>query len=220
MILLEKYEYLPIQRTDSEFGRSYLVAGKPLPSVTTILSATKDNTHLDEWKKAVGEVKAEQIKNESSTLGSAMHTNIENYIFKKPYIGSFMAKALADVIIKNGLKNVSEVWASEAPLFYRDLYAGTTDLIGLHAGQPAIIDFKNSLGEKKKEWIEDYFLQLAAYAMAHNEMFGTSINRGVIMMATRDAKYLEFVVEGEEFSHYETLWAGKVCAYYDSLESR
>lgn len=220
MILLEKYNYQSIERVDSEYGRSYLVSGKALPSVTTILSATKDTTHLDEWKAAVGEVRAEQIKNEASTLGSAMHTNVENHIFKRPYIGSFMAKALANVIVQKGLCSVDEVWASEAALYYRDLYAGTTDLVGTYKGKPAIIDFKNSIGEKKREWIEDYFMQLAAYAMAHNEMFGTDISCGVIMMATRDAKYLEFVIEGDEFKHYETLWAEKVCAYYDSLESR
>lgn len=220
MIITNKFEYCTFDRTDSEHGRSYLVNGSALPSVTTILSSTKDNTHLDQWKAAVGEEKAERIKNESASLGSAMHLNIENHIFGRPMIGSFMAKALANLIAEKGLQNVDQVWGSEVSLYYQDLYAGTTDLVGLHQGVPAIMDFKNSLSEKKREWIEDYFLQLAAYAMAHNYMFGTEINKGVIMMATRDAKYLEFIIEGDEFSSYKEKWAKKVFTYYDMIKNR
>ena len=144
-----------------------------------------------------------------------MHKNLENYILGNDMSGSFMAQTLAKVIIKNGLSKVNEVWGTEVSLYSTELYAGTTDLIGLHDGIPSIMDFKNSLKEKKLEWIEDYFLQLAAYALSHNEMHGTNIQRGVIMIATRDAKYQEFIIEGKEFERYETLWANKVCAYYE-----
>jgi genome maintenance exonuclease 1 len=129
--------------------------------------------------------------------------------------GSFMAQTLAKVIIKNGLSKVNEVWGTEVSLYSTELYAGTTDLTGLHEGIPSIMDFKNSLKDKKREWIEDYFMQLAAYALSHNEMYGTDISRGVVMIATRDAKYQEFIIEGDEFKHYETMWANKVCAYYE-----
>jgi genome maintenance exonuclease 1 len=125
-----------------------------------------------------------------------------------------MAKTLANVIIKEGLCNVDEVWGCEVGVYATGLYAGTADLIGKHKGVPSIMDFKNSRTEKSKEWIEDYFMQLAAYALAHNEMFGTDISKGVIMLATRDAKYQEFVIEGEEFVHYQTMWADKVSEYY------
>ena len=191
--------------------------GRPLPSVTTILSKMKDMTHLNEWRAAVGEEKAKKITTEASGLGNGMHKNLENYILGEPMSGTFMAKALANVIIKNGLSKVDEVWGTEVSLYSPELYAGTTDLTGLHSGIPSIMDFKNSLNDKKREWIEDYFMQLAAYALSHNEMYGTDIKRGVVMIATRDAKYQEFIIEGDEFTHYETMWANKVCAYYDQF---
>jgi genome maintenance exonuclease 1 len=175
----------------------------------------KDMTYLNEWRASVGVEKAAKITAEASGLGNGMHKNLENYILGKDMSGSFMSKTLAKVIIKEGLSKVSEVWGTEVSLYSPELYAGTTDLIGLHDGKPSIMDFKNSLREKQKEWIEDYFMQLAAYTLSHNEMYGTNISRGVVMIATRDAKYQEFIIEGEEFKHYETMWANKVCAYYE-----
>lgn len=216
MIIEHLYDYRPIEREEISGERLYKVSNTSfLPSVTTVLSKTKDNTHLTEWIKSVGVEKAEQIKTEASTIGTFMHQNLENYIFERPMSGSLISKTLAKVIIKHGLSGVNSIWGSEVALFCKDLYAGTTDLVGVHHGTPAIIDFKNSLRSKKKEWIEDYFLQLAAYAMAHNEMFGTSINKGVIMMATRDAEYQEFIIEGDEFIHYETQWAERLARYYE-----
>lgn len=216
MLINPIYEYKPLQRTEGLHGRRYIVGeGRPLPSVTTILSKTKDMTAIKEWIANVGEVEANRIKTEASGLGSGMHNNLENYILGKDMSGTYMAKALANVIVKNGLSQVDEVWGTEVALYSTELYAGTTDLVGIHQGIPSIMDFKNSLKEKKKEWIEDYFMQLAAYAMSHNEMYGTNISRGVVMIATRDAKYQEFIIEGAEFTHYETMWANKVYAYYD-----
>jgi genome maintenance exonuclease 1 len=144
-----------------------------------------------------------------------MHTNLENYILGKPMGGTFMAQALANVVIKEGLPKIDEIWGTEVALYSTELYAGTTDLVGVHEGIPSIMDFKNSLRPKKREWIEDYFMQLAAYALSHNEMFGTDIHRGVVMIATREAKYQEFIIEDDEFVHYETMWANKVCSYYE-----
>lgn len=216
MLIQKLYDYKPLERTDGKQGRRYIVGeDRPLPSVTTILSKTKDMTHLKAWVARVGEKEAERIKTEASGIGQGMHKILENHILGQEKEGSFMAKTLADVIIKNGLPKVNEVWGTEVAVFAKGLYAGTTDLVGLHDGIPSIMDFKNSLKDKKKEWIEDYFMQLAAYAMAHNEMFGTTINRGVIMIATRDAKYQEFIIEGEEFDHWQKKWAEKLCAYYD-----
>ena len=211
-----KFDYKPLKRVDSGNGRRYIVGeGRPLPSVTTILSKTKDLTHIKAWQDRVGLAEAEKIKTEASGLGNSMHKNLENYILGKEMSGSFMAQTLAKVIIKKGLNKVGEVWGTEVALYSKDLYAGTTDLIGLHDDIPSIMDFKNSLREKKREWVEDYFMQLAAYAMSHNEMYNTNIHRGVVMIATRDAKYQEFIIEGDEFTHYQTMWANKLCAYYD-----
>jgi genome maintenance exonuclease 1 len=216
MLIHNKFDYKPLERIDTGNGRRYIVGeGRPLPSVTTILSRMKDMTHLNAWRANIGVEKAAKITAEASSLGNGMHKNLENYILGNSMSGSFMAQTLAKVIIKNGLSKVNEVWGTEVSLYSTELYAGTTDLIGLHDGIPSIMDFKNSLKEKKLEWIEDYFLQLAAYALSHNEMHGTNIQRGVVMIATRDAKYQEFIIEGKEFERYETLWANKVCAYYE-----
>jgi len=216
MLIQKKYDYKPLERISTENGRRYIVGeGRPLPSVTTILSKTADLSHLIEWRKNVGQAEATRITTEAAGLGTGLHNNLENYVLGKPMKGTFMQKALANVVIKNGLSKVSEVWGTEVSLYSKELYAGTTDLVGLHEGIPSIMDYKNSRQEKKREWVEDYFMQLCAYALSHNEMYGTNINRGVVMIATRDAKYQEFVIEGDEFTHYETMWANKVCSYYD-----
>lgn len=214
-MLIQKYDYKPLKKIDTGDGRRYIVGeGRTLPSVTTILGKTKDMTHLNEWKARVGQAEATRIVTEAGGLGTGMHNNLENYVLGKDMKGNFMAQALATIIIKNGLSRVSEVWGTEVALYSKELYAGTTDLVGLHDNIPTIMDYKNSIKEKKKEWIEDYFMQLAAYALSHNEMYGTNINRGIVMIATREAKYQEFIIEGDEFTHYETMWANKVCDYY------
>jgi hypothetical protein len=219
MKVITKFAYKPLQRTDGEGGRRYIVGEeRTLPSVTTVLSRTKDMTHLKEWVKRVGEVEANRIKTEASGIGNSMHKNLENFILGEAMTGSFLSKTLANVIVKQGLSKVDEIWGTEVGVYASGLYAGTTDLVGVHEGVPAIMDFKNSLKDKKKEWIEDYFLQLTAYAMAHNEMYGTEINKGVVMIATREAKYQEFIIEGDEFTHYSTKWAEKLCAYYEGFE--
>jgi genome maintenance exonuclease 1 len=215
-MLQQKFDYKPLSRVDHPSGRKYIVGeGRPLPSVTTILSATKDMTFLKEWRAAVGEAEATRIVTESSGLGSSMHNLLEDYILGREMKGQFMAVTLAKLIIKKGLCKVNEVWGTEVALYSTDLYAGTTDLVGLHENVPAIMDYKNSRQEKTREMIEDYFMQLAAYALSHNEMYGTNIKKGVVMMATRAGKYLEFIIEGDEFTHYETMWANKVCSYYE-----
>ena len=214
MLIQHKFDYKPLERFAAPDGRRYIVGDEYLPSVTTILSDTQDMTHLDQWKKNVGEAEANRIRDEAANLGTGMHQNLENYIFGKPLTGTFMEKALAKVIIKNGLCNVDEVWGSEVALYCKGMYAGTTDNVGLWNGKPSIIDFKNSLKPKRLEWIDSYRAQIAAYSMAHDEMFGTNIRCGVIMIATRDAKYQEFVFEGAEFDKCVDLWLSKLSEYY------
>lgn len=217
MLIQQKYEYKPLERISTPNGRRYIVGeSRPLPSVTTILSAMKDMTFLKEWRAKIGEEEATRIVTEAGSLGNNMHKNLEDYILGQPMRGgNIMGKLLANLIIKEAFPKIDEIWGSEVMLYSPDLYAGTTDLVGVHEGTPAIMDFKNSRSRKKKEWIEDYFMQLAAYALSHNEMYGTNIQKGVVMIATRDAVYQEFIIEGDEFHHYETMWANKVCAYYD-----
>lgn len=217
MILLNKYDYKPLQRIDTPEGRRYIVGETTrLPSVTTVLSKTKDMTFIKEWQARVGLEEANRIKTTASGIGNSMHKNLENYILGSTEMsGNYMSQALAKVIINKGLTNVSEVWGTEVAVYSTGLYAGTTDLIGKWSNTPAIIDFKNSLKDKKREWIDDYGAQLAAYALAHNEMYGTNIHCGVIMIATREAKYQEFVYEGAEFDRCISIWLDRLQQYYE-----
>jgi|TARA_B110000261_G_C13044795_1_gene341790 genome maintenance exonuclease 1 len=196
--------------------------GEKLPSVTTILSSTQDpekTKSLQAWRDRVGEAAATRIVDEAGIRGTAMHKILENYILKEGYIDltSVGRKAhnMAMRIIEQGLCNITEYFGLEATLFYPGLYAGATDMIATHKGEMAIVDFKQTNKPKKREWIEDYCLQLAAYAMAHDYVHKTNITKGVIMMCSKDNYYQEFVIAGEEFKKYKYKWLGKISQYYE-----
>jgi ATP-dependent exoDNAse (exonuclease V) beta subunit len=179
----EKFKYIEgKQLTDHETGtRVYEVVGTKLPSVTTILGATKDQEFLKKWKEKVGEKKAEEIKNLSSRRGTSMHKFLESYIEGVGYddltdIG-VQAKPMAQKIIEIGLAPVDEYYGSEVTLYYPGLYAGSTDLVCRHNGIDTIIDFKQANKPKNKDWIEDYYLQIAAYCMAHDYVYGSQYNK-------------------------------------------
>jgi len=233
-MITPRYNYTPLNRETIDGKRHYcLPDGTKVPSVTTILDRTKPaeaREALANWKRAVGEKRAQEITTEAANRGTRMHAYLEQYVLTtdlKPLPGNpyahpswFMA---AEVILK-GLQHVDEFWGTEVPLYYSGLYAGTTDLIGTWKGQPAIMDFKQSNKVKKREYIGDYFLQLAAYAAAHNEMHGTNINTGVVLMAVQPKlladgtystpEYLEFVIEGDEFAYWADEWMKRVELYY------
>lgn len=219
---VEKFKYQDCKQINDPATkkRSYQTPdGENLPSVTTILSATKDMTFLNEWKKRVGEVQAQQISSQSSGRGTIMHASLEKYIVGEPRdVGSNLiyvqAKAMADKIIEKGLVNVSEVWAMEQSLYFPGLYSGTADLIGVHNGEPAIADYKQTNKPKKREYIEDYFIQLAFYGAAHNEVYKTNIRKGVIFMCSGDLQYQEFILEGAEWDIYYNKMLDKVSEYY------
>jgi|TARA_B110000503_G_scaffold134299_1_gene213077 hypothetical protein len=191
--------------------------GDPVPSVTTILSKTKDMTHLNAWKKRVGEVKAQEIVTEAAGVGTVMHEILEAWSLNKEYTGTTMlqAKMMAETVIKNVESDINEVWGSEVNLCYPGLYAGTTDLVGVYKGNPCIMDFKQTNKPKKREWIEDYFMQAAAYAMAHNETFETKIEHAAIFMCSRDLDWQLFEVGPDEFAGWEVKWANKVSEFYN-----
>jgi hypothetical protein len=200
----EKFKYIEgKQLTDHETGtRVYEVVGTKLPSVTTILGATKDQEFLKKWKAKVGEKKAEEIKNLSSRRGTSMHKFLESYIEGVGYddltdIG-VQAKPMAQKIIEIGLAPVDEYYGSEVTLYYPGLYAGSTDLVCRHNGMETIVDFKQSNRPKREEWIEDYYLQIAMYAMAHDYVYGSKIEQGVIMVCTPDLYYQEFKTQGAD----------------------
>ena len=219
-LLVEKFKYKEFKRKNVDGQRYYVNSnGDPVPSVTSILSKTKDMTALNAWKKRVGATEAQRIVTESANLGTIMHKHLESYIegVERPsgtnqvYV---QAKQLSETVIEHGLKNVDEVWGIETHLAFPGLYGGTADLICVHEGEPAIGDFKTSRKFKKKEWIDDYFMQASAYALAHNEVYGTNIQKGVIFMVTHDNQYQQFVVEGNEFQTFTDKWLDRVETYY------
>ena len=216
-----KFKYHTLTRVESNGVRFYETpSGTLVPSVTTILSSTKDPSHIVAWQQRVGVEAAEKIRNESARIGTGMHANLENAIFSRPLQGNYLEKTLANNIIKNGFAKLSEVWAVEAPLYSENLYAGTTDLVAVHMnGEPTIVDFKNSRNPKKSEWIDDYRAQLGAYALAHNEMYGTNIQQGMIMMACWTGDYQEFLFSGDDFVRCVELWIARLTKYLESCIS-
>ena len=195
-----KFSYVPGTRITTQGSRTYEVGGFNLPSVTTILNRTKDQGFLKKWRAKVGENEAKRIFNLSSKRGTAMHKFLEKHIEGAGYedltdIG-VQAKPMAKKIIESGLSYVSQYYGSEVTLYYPGLYAGTTDLVCRHNGMDTIADFKQSNRPKEEEWIEDYYLQIAAYAMAHDYIHGSNIEQGIIMVCTPDLYYQEFKFSG------------------------
>lgn len=218
MIVKDKFKYKElISETDPDGPRVYLTpAGHKVPSVTTVLSGTKDMSFLVKWKERIGEHRANEIVQRSSKYGNTVHQNLEDYIMEdaEPK-GNIFVKHMTNKIIRNGLSKVDEIWGCEVKVYAENLYAGTTDAVGLHEGVPAIIDFKNSRTFRKEEWIADYKLQVVAYALAHNEMHGTDIKRGVIMLACQTGEYQEWIVEGEDFDKAALEWAQRLEQYFE-----
>ena len=215
------FRYPKTQREKVNGLRHYVFEKEKLPSVTTILDQTQPaekRESLQRWRERVGEAEAARIVDNSQTRGPALHKSREKFILGQGYLDETdvgkQAHNMAIQVIQNGLSNVTEYYGTECTLFYPGLFAGQTDLVGVHKGQDAIIDFKQTNKPKKEEWIGDYKLQLAAYAMAHNILFKTQICKGVIMMCSTDNFYQEFVVEGEQFQQYMFEFLRRVDEYY------
>ena len=210
-----KFAYQTLERVEDNGTRRYRTpSGELVPSVTTVLSAVKDDSAISAWQARVGEAEAERIRNESAKIGTGMHTNLENVLLGKPQTGGILERTLARIIMANGFPRLKEVWGSEVMVYSDGLYAGTTDLVVVHEnGLPTIADFKNSRKPKRVEWIDDYRAQLGAYALAHNEMFGTDIRQGMVMIAAWTGEYQEFLFTGSEFDECIDLWLRKLEQY-------
>lgn len=223
-LLQPRYQYKTLQRDESTGKRLYATPdGHKVPSVTTILDKTKPaeaREALARWKKAVGEQKAQQIVTEAAGRGTRMHKFLEDYIkgvpLKESVTNPYAQQSLdmAKIVIDKGFPAIDEVWGSEVPLYFPELYAGTTDCVGMHKGDQSILDFKQTNKPKKLEYIEDYFLQLTAYALAHNEVHGTNIRKGVILMCSKDYEYQEFILEPKDFDMWTERWCARVGEYY------
>ena len=234
-LITQRYQYAALTRESVNGQRLYATPdGQKLPSVTTILDRTKPaekRLALENWKRRVGHEKAQQITTEAANRGTRMHTYLEHYILtgqhrergSNPF--SWPSHDMAAVVIEQGLQQVNEFWGTEIPLYFPGIYAGTTDCAGIHCGAPAILDFKQTNRPKRKEWIDDYKLQLAAYAEAHNEVYGTEICKGVILMCVKPETddqgyvisapaYQEFTIEGADWAHWRDQWWRRVEQYY------
>ena len=217
------YRYPRTVREMVEGQRHYILNEEKLPSVTTILSATQSaekRKSLAKWRERVGEAEATRIVDSAGARGTAMHKILEKYILGEGYLDETtvgkQAHNMALQVIQSGLSNLTEYYGTECTLYYPGLYAGQTDLVAIHKGEDAIIDFKQTNKPKRREWIEDYCLQLAAYAMAHNFIYKTKITKGVVMMCSKDNYYQEFVIEGAEFQKYKHNFLRRVDEYYKS----
>ena len=221
------YKYPPCTRSTSDGIRTYSVGKEKLPSVTTILDATKSDESkkkLSQWMLIKGKSEATRIKNQAAERGTAMHTYLEKYVGNTGHLDltdtGRVAKPMAETVIKEGLNGkLSEIWGTEITLYYPGLYAGVTDVVGVYDYEDSIIDFKQSNKPKRKEWIQDYFMQLGAYAMAHNYVHKTEITQGVILMCTPDNYFQKFQVKGKEFVKYQHQFLERVNKYYEQKNS-
>jgi len=229
-LLTSKYVYEKISRTEVNGKRRYLTPdGSAVASVTTILDATKDKTHLIAWRKRVGEVKAQEIVTEAAGVGTRMHKYLEDYIdtgvWSSPGSNPFAIKAhrMAEQVRDNAMVHVNEIWGSEVNLYVPQLYAGTTDLVGLYKGNACIMDFKQTNKPKKQEWVVDYYLQMVAYAEAHNAVHGTDIREGHVFMCSRGdhasvlggETYQQFDLWPHEYDEWRHEWYNRVYSYYE-----
>ena len=201
--------------------RHYEIGTDKLPSVTTILSQTQSEEKkksLANWQARMGQQNADRIRDISAMRGTAMHTYLEGYINNTPHLDLTAvgkeAGRMANIVIESGLGDLGEVWGSEVTLYYPGLYAGQTDVVGIYGGREAIIDFKQTNKPKQREWIDDYFVQLAAYAMAHNQVYDTKIQSGIILMCSKDGFFQKFEVSDKEFQGYMHTFLKKIDQYY------
>ena len=220
------YHYPASTRTTTDGLRTYDIGEQKLPSVTTILGKTKSKEaeeSLARWQAKVGEEQATRIKDQAASRGTNMHKHLEKYILGEGHLDltpeGKIANDMATTIIDKGFNDLQEIWGSEVTLHYPDLYAGATDLVGVYDYEDSIIDFKQSNKPKRKEWIDDYFMQLGAYAMAHNHIYRTEITQGVILMCTPDCYFQKFQIKGREFIKYQHRFLERVNKYYEQRPS-
>ena len=217
-----KFTYPNLERVDTEIGRHYLDSnGNLVPSVTTVLSGTSNNKEgIEKWRQKVGDVEADRIMKQSTDIGTAVHEAIEKYLSKEHWDDfeetndQLMARKMTSKFINKGLEKITEIWGLEVGLILDNLYAGTADCVGTYQDVPSLIDFKTARRIKRREWIEDYFLQGCAYANAHNVMFNTDIKQIVILMVDRDLVFKEFIVRLDEFNELTTKWKKRLI-YFD-----
>jgi ATP-dependent exoDNAse (exonuclease V) beta subunit len=217
-----KFSYPKSMKSLINGSRHYAVNQEKLPSVTSILQATQSEekkASLANWRARVGAVEANRIKNEASSRGTSMHSFLEKYLLGQLNLELLeienKSKKMADEIIEQGIKNkLSEIWGTEATLYYPNKYAGTCDAVGVYEGQETIIDFKQSNKPKKEEYVDEYYHQLAAYSLAHNVVYNSNITQGIVLLCTVDNLFQDFRIQGKKLEEYQNKFLKKVEQYY------
>ena len=217
----QKYDYPKSSRATVDGIRRYLLGETKLPSVTSILDATRseeDKAALANWRERTGQKEAEAITKAASSRGSQMHNYLESYLLGRENLSFFedneQYKLMAKEIIEKGLKNrLDEIWGVECTLYYPEKYAGTADCVGVYEGKETIIDFKQSNKPKKAEYIDSWLLQTSAYSLAHKDQYGP-ITQGLICVCTKDRIYQEFKMDELKLKEYENKWLERVDKYY------
>ena len=223
MIWNNKFNYPKSSRSIEDGLRKYLVNNQKLPSVTSILQQTKsdeDKAALKNWIERVGPAVANRIKNEASATGTSMHSYLEDFLRGRINESFFESnekyKNMAKEIIDKGIKGkLEEIYGVETVLVYPEKYAGTADLIGVYQGKSVVIDFKQANKIKKSAYIQDYFLQLGAYTLAHDVVHGTQMEAGIILLCTKDILFQEFKIEGAELEMYQNLFLGRLKKFHE-----
>ena len=218
-----KFNYPKSSRSIEDGMRKYLLGDERLPSVTSILQATKseeDKAALENWKQRVGHKEANKIKTEASRRGTSMHSYIEDFLRGRINESFFETneqyKIMAKEIIDKGLNGrLEEIYGMEETLYYPEKYAGTADLLAKMDGMDVCVDFKQSNKPKKTDYIQDFFLQLGAYTLAHDIVHGTKMQAGIILLCTKDILFQEFKIEGKELEMYQNLFLGRVKKFYE-----
>ena len=204
--------HLPkLERETIDGVRFYKIPGKEnvkrLVSITSVTSHKNRQIFID-WRKKVGDAKADKITKQATSRGTDMHSLVENYLLNIPELPE--VQPLSDYLFKiarKELDKINNIHAIEDSLYSEVLgIAGTVDCIAEYDGELAVIGFKTSKKPKPVEWIEHYFVQAAAYACMLYEMTGITVKKLVILMACENGecvvyeeydkgKYIKLLVE-------------------------
>ena len=228
----KKYHYPKSSRSLINGSRHYTLNNQILVGVSSVLKMTKSESEkasLKAWQDRIGFKESLRIKNEAAQRGTEMHSLIENFLLGRSNLNLFEQEKekshpqkMADLIISEGLKNkLSEINGVECVLHYSGPkgFAGTSDLIGIWDNIPSVIDFKqkNSIMKESYDSLQTYFIQLGAYSLAHNTVYGSSITQGVILLATTDLVFQVFRINDEKLIEYQNKFLDKVEQYYSII---
>jgi CRISPR/Cas system-associated exonuclease Cas4 (RecB family) len=160
-----------------------------LVSITSVTSH-KNRQFFADWRKKVGEEKANKITKQATSRGTDMHTLAENYLKNEEFSSEVLPiSQMLFGITKPYLNKINNIHALENSLYSKVLgIAGTVDCIAEYNGELAVIDFKTSKKPKPRDWIEHYFVQCAAYACMLYEMTGIMVKKFVIIMACENGE--------------------------------